>query len=81
MILNAPKWSPASVQFTHGFPRKMILAPHAGFLPGNIIVTAKASNLSLRRLAICDVASLVSRASVAASGLSGGRLVNLRYIF
>ncbi|KAL9977891.1 hypothetical protein ACROYT_G015351 [Oculina patagonica] len=79
MILDAPEWSPASVQFTHGFPRRLIQAKHGGFVPGNIIVTAKASNLSLRRLAILDVASLVGLASIAGAGLSLGRLLNLRY--
>lgn len=78
MILDAPEWSPASVQFTHGFPRRLIQAKHGGFVPGNIIVTAKASNLSLRRLAILDVASLVGLASIAGAGLSLGRLLNLR---
>ena len=78
MIWAAPEWSPASVQYTHGFPRRMIEEEHGGFQPGNIIVTAKATNLALRRMAICDVASLVSQVSVAGSGLAVGRLVNLR---
>ena len=78
MILNAPEWSPASVQFTHGFPRRLVQAAHGGFLPGNVIVTARASNMSLRRMAVCDIASLVSQISIANSGLSCGRLLNLR---
>lgn len=78
MILTAPEWSPCSVQFTHGFPRRMIDAEHGGFLPGNIIVAAKATNMSLRRMAICDVASLVSHTSVAGTGLTVGQLSNLR---
>ena len=52
---------------------------HGGFLPGNMTVSAKASNLTLRRLAVCDVASLVSRVSTAGAGLSLARLINLRY--
>ncbi len=79
MIWNAPSWSPASVQYTHGFPRRLIAESHGGFLPGNIIVSAKASNLCLRRLSVCDVASLVSRLSVSGVGLSYARLLNLRY--
>ncbi|KAJ7393632.1 hypothetical protein OS493_006619 [Desmophyllum pertusum] len=79
MIWEAPEWSPASAQFTHGFPRRMIEAAHGGFLPGNIVVTAKASNLSIRRMTVCDVASLVSRVAIAGSGLSVGHLSNLRY--
>lgn len=78
MIWEAPEWSPASAQFTHGFPRRMIEAAHGGFLPGNIVVTAKASNLSIRRMTVCDVASLVSRVAIAGSGLSVGHLSNLR---
>ena len=79
MILGAPEWSPASVQFVHGFPRKLVQAPHGGFVPGNIIVSSKATNLSIRRMAICDVASLVSRVCIEGVGLSVGRLTNLRY--
>lgn len=78
MALNAPAWSPASVQFTHGFPRRLIQAEHGGFLPGNIIVTAKASNLAIRRMSVFDVASLLGRQSIAGAGLSLGRLLNLR---
>lgn len=79
MIYEAPEWSLASVQFTHGFPRRMIQAAHGGFLPGNVIVTSKATNLSLRRMAVQDVASLVSKISISSSGLSAGQLVNLRF--
>ena len=78
MILGAPQWSPASVHFTHGFPRRLIEASHGGFLPGNVIVAAQASNMAIRRMAICDVASLVSRMSIENSGLSIGCLLNLR---
>lgn len=79
MILSSPEWSLTSVQFTHGFPRKLVEARHGGFLPGNVIVTAAATNHCLRRLAVCDVASLISKCSVAGVGLSYARLVNLRY--
>ena len=79
MIYNAPQWSIASPQLTHGFPRRLIAQAHGGFLPGNITVAAKASNLTLRRLAVCDVACLVSRAATAGAGLSQARLLNLRY--
>ncbi|KAJ7385995.1 hypothetical protein OS493_012328 [Desmophyllum pertusum] len=58
----------------------MIEAAHRGFLPGNIVVMARASNLSIRRMAICDVVSLVSHAAIADSGLTVGRLANLRYV-
>ena len=78
MIWEAPSWSPASLQYTHGFPRRLIQAEHGGFLPGNIIVTAKATNLAIRRMAVMDVASLLSRQSIAGAGLSLGRLLNLR---
>ena len=57
MALTAPAWSPASVQFTHGFPWHLIQAEQGGFLPGNIILTAKASNLAIRRMSVLDVAS------------------------
>ena len=79
MVWDAPHWSAASVQLTHGFPRKMISESHGGFLPGNITVTSMATNLTLRRLAVFDVASLVSRMSTSGSGLSFARLLNLRY--
>ena len=79
MIWNAPPWSLASPQLTHGFPRRLISQSHGGFLPGNITVTAKATNLTLRRLAVCDVACLVSRATTSGAGLSRARLLNLRY--
>ena len=79
MIWEAPAWSLASPEFTHGFPKRLIVQEHGGFLPGNITVSAKASNLTLRRLAVCDVACLVSQATTAGSGLSRARLLNLRY--
>ena len=79
MIWDAPAWSLASPEFTHGFPKRLIVQEHGGFLPGNITVSAKASNLTLRRLAVCDVACLVSQATTAGSGLSRARLLNLRY--
>jgi len=78
MIFGAPQWSASSVHFTHGFPRRLIEAAHGGFLPGNVIVAAQASNMAIRRMAICDVASLTSRMSLENSGLSVGRLLNLR---
>ena len=79
MIWQAPSWSAASVQYTHGFPRRLVAESHGGFLPANITITSKASNLSLRRLAICDVAALVSRQCISGAGLSMARLLNLRY--
>lgn len=79
MIWNAPSWSLASPQLTHGFPWRLITQSHGGFLPGNITVTAKATNLTLRRLAVCDVVCLVSRATTSGVGLSQARLLNLLY--
>ena len=79
MIWQAPSWSAASAQYTHGFPRRLVAESHGGFLPGNITVTSKASNLSLRRLAICDVAAIVSKQCISGAGLSRARLLNLRY--
>lgn len=79
MIWRSPPWSQATPQFTHGFPRRLVAESHGGFLPGNVTVTAKATNLTLRRLAVCDVACLVSRGTTAGSGLSRARLLNLRY--
>lgn len=78
MIWNAPAWSPSSPQFTHGFPRKLVDASHGGFLPGNVIVSSQASNLAIRRMAICDVASLASKCWLNCAGLSLSRLLNLR---
>lgn len=79
MILGSPPWSPTSLEFTHGFPRKLVDDDHGGFLPGNVILTAQATNRCLRRLAVCDVACLVSRLSVEGVGLSYSSLLNLRY--
>ena len=42
-------------------------------------MSVKASNLTLRRLAVCDVACLVSQTMTAGLGLSRARLLNLRY--
>ena len=77
MILNAPYWSPAGVQFTHGFLRWLVQAPQGEFLPGNVIATAQASNMSLCRMADCDIVSLVSQISIANSGMSCRWLLNL----
>ena len=79
MIWQAPSWSAASVQYTHGFPRRLVAESHGDFLPANITITSKASNLSLCRLAICDVAAVVSRQCISGAGLSMARLLNLRY--
>lgn len=79
MIWEAPAWSQCSPQFTHGFLRRLVDAKHGGFLPGNVIVSAQASNLALRRLAVCDVASLASKNWLVAGGLSLSRLLNLRH--
>ena len=79
MISQAPSWSCASVKYTHGFPGRLVAESHGGFLPGNITITSKASNLSLRRLTICDVAAVVSRQCISGAGLSMARLLNLRY--
>ena len=78
MIWAAPEWSPAAVHFTHGFPRHVIYKEHSSFEPGNIIVTAKATNMSLHHMAFCNLESLVSQISVAGSGLTVSYLVNLR---
>ena len=50
MILDAPHWSDISVQFTHGFPRRLIPYHHRGFLSGNITVAARISNQAIRSL-------------------------------
>ena len=72
MAWQTPEWSLASVQYTYGFLR-LIPAEHGGFLPGNIL-TAKASNLAIRRMSVMGVASLLGRQSIARAGLSLGRL-------
>jgi len=79
MMWQAPSRSAASAQYTHGFPRRLVAESHGGFLRGNITVTSKASNLSMRRLAICDVAAIVSRQCISGAGLSRARFLNLRY--
>lgn len=79
MIWQSPPWSQATPQFTHDFPCRLVAKSHSGFLPGNVTVTAKATNLTLRRLAVSDIACLVSRGTTAGSGLSRARRLNLRY--
>ena len=59
--------------------RRLAAKSHRGFLPGKITATSKARNLSLRRLAICDVAAIVSRQCISSAGLSRARLLNLQY--
>ena len=79
MRWQALSWSAASAQYTHGFPRRLVAESHGGFLSGNIMVTSKASNLSLRRLAICNVPAIVSKQSISRASPSRARLLNLRY--
>lgn len=50
MILDAPHWSDISVQFMHGFPRRLIPYHHRGILSGNITVAARISNQAIRSL-------------------------------
>jgi len=79
MILGSPPWSGVSPEFTHGFPRKLLgKTSHGGFLRGNLTVTAKATNLCLRRLAVKDVAANISRQLVEGVGLSLARLLSCR---
>jgi hypothetical protein len=70
------------VEFTHGFPRKLSArhASHGGFLKGNVVAGAKATNQSLRRLAIHDIACLTARHVVEGSGLALAKLINLRWV-
>ena len=49
MFIRAPSWSDLSVQFTHGYPRRLITASHAGIVPGNLTMAAKISNQAIRR--------------------------------
>lgn len=79
MIWDSPLWSPASPEVTHGFPRRLIDQQHAGILPGNVIIAAKASNCTLRRMAVEDVACLISRTAINGAGLTLARLLNLRF--
>lgn len=79
MIWGSPAWSAASPEVTHGFPRRLIAEEHAGLLEGNIIIAAKATNMALRRLAIEDVACLISKTAISGAGLTLARVINLRY--
>lgn len=79
MIWDSPRWSPATPEVTHGFPRRLISQQHAGVVPGNIIIAAKASNNTLRRMAVEDVACIISRTAITGAGLTLARLLNLRY--
>ena len=77
--MTAPIWSDASVEFTHGFPRRLLRhTSHGGFLPGNIIACAKASNLCIRRLGIFDIASTVPKHAIEGVGLSLAKLLTCR---
>ena len=51
MFLLAPHWSDISVQFMHGYPRRLIEVSHRGLLAGNITVAARISNQAIRSLA------------------------------
>ena len=61
------------------YPRRLVPESHRSFLHGKITATSKARNLSLRRLAICDMAAIVSRQCISSASLSRARLVNLQY--
>ena len=61
------------------YPRRLVAESHRRFLPGKTTATSKASNLSLRRLAICDVAAIVSTQCISGTGLSRARLINRWY--
>lgn len=78
-VLTAPKWSDASVQFVHGFPRRLVVEDHGGFLAGNIIAASRATNLCLRRMAVAGCACNISGQAVEGVGLSLSRLLSCRY--
>lgn len=78
MMLNAPAWSDLSAQFTHGFPRRLVVEPHGGILPGNLTVAAKITNQAIRSLSTGDVAGFISRAMVQGLGLTKAELMLAR---
>jgi hypothetical protein len=78
-MLTAPPWSDASVQFVHGWPRKLCQhVRHGGVKRGNIIAASKASNSCLRRFALFDVATNVAAHVMEGVGLSLARLLSCR---
>ena len=70
MVWGAPKWSDLCPNFMHGYPRRLVSAEHGGFLPGNICVAARISNVVMRSSAPGDVAAFCSRQAIANLGLT-----------
>ena len=64
MVLNAPHWSDVSVQFMHGFPRRLIVDHHRGVLSGNITVAARISNQAIRSLSTGKGDKKITRTSI-----------------
>ncbi|CAH3170893.1 unnamed protein product [Porites lobata] len=78
MFLKAPHWSDVSVQFMHGFPRRLIADHHRGLLRGNITVAARISNQAVRSLSAGDIAAFVSQTMVQGLGLTTSELMMAR---
>ncbi len=78
MIWRAPSWSDASVHITHGFPRRLIREPHAGYTIENVTCTSRVTNQMIRSFALEDVFTLVRKVKVEKTGLSVAELTYAR---
>jgi hypothetical protein len=69
MVWGAPQWSDCSVQFTHGFPRKLVTAAHGGYTEGNVTCTSRITNEMIRSTADGDIIAFCMRNNLQACGL------------
>ena len=69
MVYGAPEWSDCAVQFTHGFPRKLIRAGHGGYTNGNITCTSRMTNEMIRSTANGDILAFCRKSNLKGCGL------------
>lgn len=78
MALFAPSWSDISVQYTHGYPRRLVSDSHGGMVEGNLIVAARITNQAIRSLAVGDIAGFLSKEMICGLGLTTSELMLAR---
>ena len=78
MALFAHSWSDISVQYTHGYPSRLVPQAHHGCLPRNITATALVSNGAIRSLAPGEVAGFLSADMIKGLGLTTVELMLAR---
>ena len=64
MVWGAPACMDLCPNFMHGYLQCLVATEHGGFLPGNICVAARVSNVAMRSIAPGDVPAFCSKPAI-----------------